>query len=184
MSARRSLNGALAGGIAAGVWALQQPLDKRVFDCGYDDVEILGKLVTRGPRWPVVGTVLHLQNGAVFGAVYALAHARAPGRWPIHALAAGLAEHVGLWPLTKLVDRYHPARREMTSLAGNRRAFAQATWRHLLFAMVLGAVEARLNARDADPPAVQSSSNGHGQIEGTLVVEETGEPSPPGRTQP
>ena len=30
--------------VAAGVWAAQQPLDKRVFECGYDDVELLGKL--------------------------------------------------------------------------------------------------------------------------------------------
>jgi hypothetical protein len=34
----RTLRGALAGGVAAAVWALQQPVDKRVFGCAYDDV--------------------------------------------------------------------------------------------------------------------------------------------------
>ncbi len=145
MGKRRGLNGALAGGVAAAVWALQQPLDKLVFRCGYDDVELLGKLVTRGPAWPAIGVTLHLGNGAAFGAAYALARVRAPGPPLAHSLAASVGEHVGLWPLTRLVDRHHPARRELTPLAGNRRAFAQGAWRHLLFALVLGALESRLN---------------------------------------
>ena len=37
--------GALAGGIAAGLWALQQPLDKRLFASRYDDVELLGRFL-------------------------------------------------------------------------------------------------------------------------------------------
>lgn len=149
MDARRPANGALAGSVAAGLWALQQPLDKRAFRCGYDDVEILGKLVTRGEAWPALGAALHVGNGALFGAVYALARARIPGPPVAHGLAAGVVEHVGLWPLTRLVDRHHPARREMTTLAGNSRAFLQALWRHLLFGAVLGVLEGRLNARSA-----------------------------------
>ncbi len=69
MAVSRTLNGALAGGLAAAVWAAQQPLDKRVLDYGYDDVEFLGKAITRGPSWPVVGTALHVQNGMAYGAV-------------------------------------------------------------------------------------------------------------------
>jgi hypothetical protein len=64
-------------------------------------------------------------------------------------LGAGLAEHVGLWPLGRASDRFHPARRELPKLAGNRRAFAQATWRHALFGIVLGVGEERLNGREA-----------------------------------
>src|SRR4051794_37446287 len=71
MTTRRVLNGALAGGIAAAVWAAQQPLDKRVFGSDYDDVELLGKLVTRGPGWQPAGLALHVQNGVLFGAGYA-----------------------------------------------------------------------------------------------------------------
>ena len=76
---KRSLNGALAGGVAAAVWAAQQPADKRAFDSGYDDVELLGKLVTRGDAWPVAGLALHVANGAVFGAVYAQLRPFLPG---------------------------------------------------------------------------------------------------------
>ena len=41
-----------AGAVGAAVWAAQQPLDKRVFGCDYDDVELLGKPVTRGANGP------------------------------------------------------------------------------------------------------------------------------------
>lgn len=148
----RTLRGALAGGIAAGVWALQQPLDKRAFGCEYDDVELLGRAVApRGGRrrWYPVGLALHVQNGALFGAVYA----NMAGRLPLPAVgrgvAVGLTEHLGLWPLGRVTDRLHPAREELPRLTGNRRAFWQAGWRHLLFGIVLGEVERRLNA---EPP--------------------------------
>ena len=51
-----------------------------------------------------------------------------------------LAEHLALYPLGHFVDRYHPARGEegIPPLLTNRRAFAQATWRHALFGAVLG----------------------------------------------
>ena len=142
---RATLRGALAGAVAAGVWAVQQPLDKRVFRFPFDDVELLGKAVTRGPRWRAIGTALHLGNGALFGAVYANLASRG-GRVPPwgRGPAAALAEHVASWPATALSDRLHPARAELPVLAGSRRAFAQATWRHLLFGVVLGTVERRL----------------------------------------
>nr|MBA2630185.1 hypothetical protein [Thermoleophilaceae bacterium] len=78
-----------------------------------------------------------------------------------------MAEHLALWPLGALVDRYHPARKELEPLWGNRRAFAQAAWRHLLFGLVLGELERRLNADAAFEPLedVPVSSNGHGNIE-------------------
>jgi hypothetical protein len=47
---------------------LEQPLDKRPFDSEYDDVEILGKLVTRGDYWRPIGFALHVQNGAFLDA--------------------------------------------------------------------------------------------------------------------
>ena len=67
----QTVRGALAGAVAAAVWAAQQPLDKRVFGVDYDDTEILGKLVTRGPAWRPIGVALHVLNGAAFGAAYA-----------------------------------------------------------------------------------------------------------------
>jgi hypothetical protein len=163
---RRSIGGALAGALAALVWAAQQPLDRRVFGSGYSDVELLGKAVTRDPEWPVVGLVLHLQNGALFGLLYAHARPFLPGPPALTGVVAGLAEHLALWPLGRLSDRHHPARRELEPLSGNGRAFAQAAWRHTLFGLALGVIEHRLNADPgAEPPPVPVSSNGHGDIE-------------------
>src|ERR671917_307006 len=87
MELRRTLNGALAGGLAAAIWAAQQPLDKRVFGTDYDDVELLGKLVTRGSGWPAAGVAMHVANGTAFGAVYALVRPVVPGP----AVGAGVA---------------------------------------------------------------------------------------------
>ena len=163
---KRSLNGALAGAVAAGAWALQQPADKQVFGSGYDDVELLGKALTRGDAWPAVGAALHVANGAAFGAVYGQLRPFLPGPLIGRAVTMALIEHASLWPLGRLVDRYHPARSELTPLTGNSRAFAQATWRHLLFGLVLGELERRLNPEGVDePPEVPVSSNGHGNIE-------------------
>ena len=171
MELRRSLNGALAGAAAAAAWAAQQPLDKRVFGSRYDDVELLGKLVTRGPAWPAAGLALHMTNGALFGAVYAQARPFVPAPPAAAGMAAGMAEHFGFWPLGVLIDRHHPARRELEPLRGNRRAFAQAAWRHLIFGVVLAELERRLNdAAEFEPlEDVPSSSNGHGNIEHAAV---------------
>lgn len=149
---RRMLRGALAGGVAASTWALQQPLDKQVFRCDYDDVALLGRaLLPRAERsrWYPAGLALHVQNGALFGAVYAGAIAPLlAGAGVAPAARAPLVaqiENFGLWPLGRLSDRFHPARAELPRLTGNRRALAQATWRHLLFGVVLGELERRLN---------------------------------------
>jgi hypothetical protein len=164
---KRTLNGAVAGALAAGVWAAQQPLDKRVFGCSYDDTELLGKLVTTGPAWPAVGAAMHVVNGAVFGAVYSLARPFIPAPPLAAGVLAGLTEHAATWPLVPLVDRHHPAAGDLEKLGGNTRALAQATWRHFLFGLVLGELERRLNPEDRyePPPEVPASSNGHGNIE-------------------
>ena len=164
---RRTVNGALAGAVAAGVWAAQQPLDKRIFGSPHDDTELLGKLVTRADAWPAAGTAMHVANGAAFGAVYALTRPFIPAPPLAAGLLAALGEHLASWPLGVLVDRHHPARGELETLAGNNRAFAQATWRHLLFGLVLGELERRLNpVNEYEPlPDVPASSNGHGDLE-------------------
>ena len=144
-----SLRGALAGAAATVVMTLEQPLDKRLFDSKYDDVEILGKLVTRGDEWQPIGFVLHVQNGAILGAGYARLSEFLPGPPVLRGLLVGLTEHVATWPMTALVDRYHPAREQFPKLAGNPRAFGQATIRHAVFGVVLGFLEGALNGRSA-----------------------------------
>jgi hypothetical protein len=164
----KTFRGAFAGAVAAGVWLAQQPLDKPIFGVDYDDSELLGKAITRGRAWPVVGAVMHLGNGALMGAAYATVAPRLPlPSWTRGPLVA-LAEHLATWPLTLAVDRVHPARDDFPRLAANGRAFAQAAWRHLVFGIVMGELERRLNApADPDIPPYEHvvSSNGHGHLE-------------------
>jgi hypothetical protein len=167
----QTLRGAVAGALAAGVWAAQTPLDKRVFGEHYDDTELLGKAVTRGPAWLPIGVALHLANGAAFGAAYANLARRVPlPSWTRGPLAA-LAQNFAFWPLAVVSDRAHPARKDLPQLWGNPRAFAQATWRHLLFGLVLGELERRLNADDEVelPDYTETASpNGHGSLESAV----------------
>ena len=144
-----SLRGGIAGAVATVVMTLEQPLDKRLFDSKYDDVEILGKLVTRGDDWRLIGFALHVQNGAIFGAAYARLKPSLSGPAILRGLLVGLIEHVAVWPLTVVFDRYHPARKELPKLAANRRAFGQATIRHAVFGIVLGLLEDALDDRGA-----------------------------------
>jgi hypothetical protein len=166
MGLRRSINGGLAGGIAAGLWAAQQPLDKRAFGSGYDDVELLGKAVVKGKDWPAAGLALHVLNGIGFGATYAQLRRFLPGPAVAQGTGLAVAEHFALWPLVALVDRYHPRRGELTALQGNRAAFWQAFYRHALFGLTLSLIEAKLNSapEDDEPAPVPVSSNGHGDI--------------------
>jgi len=131
---------AASGAAAATVWALQEPIDQRLFRCDYSDVAVLGKALTRGPRWRAWGLAVHALNGAIFGLAYYELRRQLPVDSRKLVLGMALAEHVSLYPLTYLVDRYHPARGEpgVPPLLMNPRAFAQATWRHALFGTVLG----------------------------------------------
>jgi hypothetical protein len=51
-----SLRAGVAGAVATVMMTLEQPLDKRLFDSKHDDIEILGKLVTRGDDWQPIGS--------------------------------------------------------------------------------------------------------------------------------
>ena len=167
----KTLRGALAGAAGAAAWAAQQPLDKRVFGVDYDDVELLGKFVTRGPGWRPIGFAMHVANGAVFGAVYsAVAPSVQLPSWARGPLAA-MAEHAATWPSLALLPVIHPAADDFPPLVTNPRAFAQATWRHLLFGVVMGELERRLNAPEPpDPPSFEevAATNGHGDLEAAL----------------
>ena len=115
-------------------WALLEPLDQRLFRYGYSDVALLGTFVTRGPGWRLAGLAIHAGNGALFG----LAYREAKRRFGASAVAMALAEHVALFPLSALVDRYHPARGRRSCRSLTPRAFGQATVRHAVFGAVLG----------------------------------------------
>jgi hypothetical protein len=136
----RGLHPAAAGAVAATVWSAFEPVDKRLFGCDYSDVAVLGKAVTRGRSWLPAGLALHAVNGALFGLAYGVIRRRSPLGDRGTAVAMALGEHLALYPLSALVDRYHPRRGEdgIPPLLTNPRAFAQATARHALFGAVLG----------------------------------------------
>jgi hypothetical protein len=119
----RRLRAAAAGAIAATVWGLQEPLDQRVFRCGYSDVLLLG----RGRR--SVGLAVHAVNGVAFGCAFDVVRSRVSVEPRRLALVLALVEHVALWPLMGVVDR---------NLVASPRAFAQSAYRHALFGVILG----------------------------------------------
>ena len=165
----RTLRGALAGAAAAAVWAAQQPLDQRVFDVPVRRRRAARALRHRRSRG-VSGRAgdAHRQRRRVRrdlrqrGARAADPAARCAGRWPG-------------WPSTSRPGRARPGCRASTpppsdlpELWGSGRAFAQATWRHLLFGTVLGELERRLNPPDSEPNPIDpadAASNGHGSAE-------------------
>jgi hypothetical protein len=111
------MRAALAGAVAATVWALQEPLDRRVFRCDYSDVRLVG------------GLPVHAINGALFGVAFDAVRRRVPVEQRRLAIGLAVAEHVTLWPLVAVFDR---------NLVRNPRAFLQGTYRHVLFGFVLG----------------------------------------------
>jgi hypothetical protein len=117
------LRAAAAGAIAAAVWGLQEPLDKRVFGCDYSDVLTVGF----GRR--SLGFAVHMANGALFGVAFDALRQRIDIDQRRLAVGMAIAEHAVLWPLISVVDR---------KLVTSPRAYAQATYRHALFGLVLG----------------------------------------------
>ena len=111
------MRAAAAGAVAATVWGLQEPFDRRVFRCDYSDVRLVG------------GLAVHAFNGAIFGVAFDAVRQRTQIDQRRLAVGLALAEHTALWPLIGLIDR---------QLLTSPRAFAQGLYRHALFGLVLG----------------------------------------------
>ena len=135
----RPVRAALAGAAAATAWGLLEPVDMRLFGSRYSDVALLGKLVTRGRGWRPLGFAMHAANGALFGLLYDRVRRRVDVEPRRLALALALAENAALYPLTVVVDRHHPARGdEYLPPLATPRVFAQETFRHALFGVLVG----------------------------------------------
>jgi hypothetical protein len=111
------MRAALAGAVAATVWGLQEPLDRRVFRCDYSDVRLVG------------GLHVHALNGALFGLAFDAVRRRARVDQRRLAVALAVTEHTVLWPVLGLFE---------PEVVKSRRAFAQGLYRHALFGYVLG----------------------------------------------
>jgi hypothetical protein len=110
------MRAALAGAIAATVWGLQEPLDRRVFRCDYSDVRLVG------------GLPAHALNGALFGLAFDAVRKRTRVDKRRLAIALAVMEHTALWPVLGLLA---------PGVAKSPRAFAQGVYRHVLFGYVL-----------------------------------------------
>jgi hypothetical protein len=132
------LRGALAGALAATLWAAAEPALGRAFGTPFSDVRLLGRAVIRGRLWPVAGVVLHVGNGAAFG----WAFERLGGRGVRQGVIAAELENLLLWPGMAVVDRFHPDRRAAgwPRLLTNSRIFGLEATTHALFGATLGAL--------------------------------------------
>ena len=134
---------AAAGAVAALVWGLLEPLDERIFRSDYRDVALLGKLLVRGRGWWLAGLSAHTLNGALFGLGFEAARRRTSIDARRLALGLALLENVALYPLAAVVDAHHPRRGEPHLPAlWTKRVFAQETFRHAVFGIVLGRLAA------------------------------------------
>jgi hypothetical protein len=130
---------AYAGAVAALVWGLLEPLDEPIFRSDYRDVALLGKLLVPGRGWRLAGLAAHTANGALFGLAFHAVRRRTQIEPRRLALGLALAENVVLYPLTALVDARHPRRGEPhLPPLWTKRVFAQETFRHAVFGIVLG----------------------------------------------
>jgi hypothetical protein len=111
------MRAALAGAVAATVWGLQEPLDRRLFRSDYSDVRLAG------------GLPVHALNGALFGLGFDFVRRRVSTDQRRLAVVLAVGEHTVLWPLLNLLE---------PKFARSPRAFAQGVYRHVLFGLVLG----------------------------------------------
>ena len=83
---------------------------------------------------------MHVANGAAAGIVFWALFEWVGTNAFWFAIGFAMVEHLVTYPLTLLTDRLHPARGapELPPMSRSGRAFAQATFRHLLFGIVLG----------------------------------------------
>jgi hypothetical protein len=138
------MSGAVAGALAAAIWAAAEPALGRAFGTTFSDVRLLGRAVTRGRLWPVVGVAVHVANGAAFG----WAFERVGGRGVRQGVLAAEVENLVLWPGMALVDRFHPDCRDGTwpRLLTSPHAFAYEATTHGIFGAMLGALVSRSRA--------------------------------------
>jgi hypothetical protein len=132
------VKGVTAGALAAAVWAAGEPALQRLAGTPFSDVRLLGRLVTRARAWPAVGLVLHVGNGALFGAAFE----RAGLRGVKAGVVAAELENAALWPAMAIVEKIHPDCRDgaWPPLVRNPRIALQEVAAHAVFGAVLGAL--------------------------------------------
>jgi len=132
---------ALAGAVATGVYTLAMYVDIALTGNDADDVQLIEGIV-RGERkhWPIVGWIGQLGNGYGLAGLYASVFDRLlPGPGWLRGLLFGEGFILAVWPLTPLLDRYHPLiRRGQLPRYCRLLPLVQNLVRHGLFGLALG----------------------------------------------
>src|SRR5690348_919105 len=133
----RAVMAGLAGGFA---YLIEQSIDLRVFRVNVDDIQLLGRFFSSNPRvWPAIGLAIHCFNAISLACVYALLGRYLPGPGWLRGIIFAQIENTLLWPITLILDRYHPGRKAGTLAAYNAPVpFLQGILRHLAYGAVLG----------------------------------------------
>ncbi len=173
----RTLRGAVCGAVAASVWALQQPLDKRAFAAATTTSSC------SAGRCRGATTAAGIRSG------WQCTSRTAPCSGPFtptlpRAAAAGGGARAGVGAgrarcalaSDRVTDRFHPARKRTADVEREPQRVRQAAWRHLVFGCVLGELDRRLSPppeSEAAEPEADFSSNGHGSLEHAMSAETT-----------
>ncbi|WP_448574713.1 DUF6789 family protein [Thermomicrobium sp.] len=131
---------ALAGLAGAVAFLIAMIVDLALLRRRTNDLRLLAGLVPGGARfWPVLGTLMHLANGAALGVLYGRLRRVFPFSGWLAGLLFALAENLALWPIVALLDRVHPEIRAGRLEPFNRPVpFLQEVWRHLAYGLTLG----------------------------------------------
>lgn len=136
---------AAAAGLAATVtYSIAMESDKYITGNHFNDVTFIqgffGNKHAASRRMRTLAWGIHFLNGALLGEVYAaLCKRLLPGPNWFRGMIFGGAFIAAVWPLTPLVDRYHPLARDgrLPRLA-SWTSFWQNVLRHLVFGLTLG----------------------------------------------
>lgn len=135
---------AVAGITATAIYSLAMEADKYVTGNHFNDVKfiqgLLGDATAAKKSTAITAWTLHFINGTLLGEVYAAFGRRIlPGPEWLKGAIFGEAFVLAVWPLTPLVDRYHPMVKngQLPKLA-SWTSFWQNTLRHLVFGLTLG----------------------------------------------
>ncbi len=139
-STHRSAAGIVAGLVAGLAFLIAMAFDIALTRYKSNDLRLLSGMVPGGRRvWPILGTGMHMFNGALLGAVYAHIEDRFPGPGWLKGTIFGLVENMVLWPIITVLDRIHPEIKRGTLQPFNRFVpFMQEIFRHIVYGAVLG----------------------------------------------
>lgn len=140
--ADRAISGAIAGIVGGLAHAAINGIDRRVLTYNADDLLLLGGVFSDDTRVArIVGLGMHLNFAAIFGATYAIV--LKPGNdndAMKKGLGFALVEHVGLFPLGIMVDKYHPyVKSGECDPFFTWTSFVEASLRHIALGLGVGA---------------------------------------------